>query len=514
MTMFKFCVEEGEQRGSVFALREGENLLGRSHKAQIRLRAPDVSGEHAQITVQGQAVTLRNLSSQGTWVEGERLKGAGETPLRAGQKIRVGKHTVLRLSEEGEESAALPARATEQETSGSATTPFQPTRSTLAPETTAEPVSITARNTPTGIPTDFESLMREKVQLTHWDDSTGEPDEDKTHVQKTRVADPAEIDRLTQQELWRQRRRITLILGPILAGLVALIVFWPSATPPKPLEWDQSYVDGTLEMSTNAGYRLVFPQIEKTKVKPDGNGAIFLPLGPKRDVMLTILTQEDIADRWALQETERTMQEWIRSNPDYNCGPPVSWFGGKQNGVRIWSASYTRTNPKGEKFAGRVNLWCSGGQRVVQKVELAQAQMGRAEQFLYYLYFEFPEKFEEEHWEGQAPSPGISLDLLLTQSRADLQREAPLTWANVGKQLRRLLVQAVADHRSETGEEALKLLAKLRGHERLWYSGQSLQMTNASSFRDDKLIKEIAQRCQAVFSDPADRRYSEVRKWR
>ena len=94
--MFKLHVEEGEQKGEEFALQEGDNLLGRSREAQIKLRSSDVSSRHARLSVQGQNVFVANISQYGTWVGERKLRGDESLRLEVGQLIRAGNNS-LRL---------------------------------------------------------------------------------------------------------------------------------------------------------------------------------------------------------------------------------------------------------------------------------------------------------------------------------------------------------------------------------------------------------------------------------
>jgi hypothetical protein len=103
--------------------------------------------------------------------------------------------------------------------------------------------------------------------------------------------------------------------------------------------------------------------------------------------------------------------------------------------------------------------------------------------------------------------------MLFSQIEKDLRREAPLTWGAIAKQLREVLSQSVAAKSPSDEGKALNLLADLRQQQRQWYNSQRLLVINAQRTGDAKAVATVAKRCQAVFSDPADSRYFEVRKW-
>jgi predicted component of type VI protein secretion system len=71
-----------------FQLEQGENLVGRSRSAQIRIKEPDVSGKHFIIRVEGDAISVENLSSKGIYLDDQML--FENSPVRVGQHIFAG----------------------------------------------------------------------------------------------------------------------------------------------------------------------------------------------------------------------------------------------------------------------------------------------------------------------------------------------------------------------------------------------------------------------------------------
>ena len=71
------------------ALREGENVLGRTQDAVAWLDSASVSRRHARIVVSGGSATIEDLGSKnGTCVSGRRIDGP--TPLEGGDQIELG----------------------------------------------------------------------------------------------------------------------------------------------------------------------------------------------------------------------------------------------------------------------------------------------------------------------------------------------------------------------------------------------------------------------------------------
>ncbi len=84
--------------GSVFPLRRGDNVLGRSEEASVRIEAPGVSRRHARIVVTSDGAAIEDLASKnGTFLGERRVDTAA--PLRDGDRFRLGRQLlVFRLS--------------------------------------------------------------------------------------------------------------------------------------------------------------------------------------------------------------------------------------------------------------------------------------------------------------------------------------------------------------------------------------------------------------------------------
>jgi DNA-binding winged helix-turn-helix (wHTH) protein len=73
-----------------FALREGENVIGRDEDTAVRIDSQTASRRHARIVVSGGGATLEDLGSRnGTYLGGERVTRV--RPLHDGDEIRIGR---------------------------------------------------------------------------------------------------------------------------------------------------------------------------------------------------------------------------------------------------------------------------------------------------------------------------------------------------------------------------------------------------------------------------------------
>jgi pSer/pThr/pTyr-binding forkhead associated (FHA) protein len=81
-----------------FPVMNGTTSIGRSAASDIVLKSDDyVSGQHARLTRHGGLLYVEDIdSTNGTYINGR--KAVGATPLRSGDRVRVGS-TTFRYSE-------------------------------------------------------------------------------------------------------------------------------------------------------------------------------------------------------------------------------------------------------------------------------------------------------------------------------------------------------------------------------------------------------------------------------
>lgn len=86
----------GAEVGKMYKLNEGETMLGRSHRADVRIEDDSISRLHAKVTLSGTDILIEDLgSSNGTLVNGDRV---AQAPLKDGDKIRLGETTILKFT--------------------------------------------------------------------------------------------------------------------------------------------------------------------------------------------------------------------------------------------------------------------------------------------------------------------------------------------------------------------------------------------------------------------------------
>ena len=99
----KFTFIKGKYSGGEFSIREGQKLsIGRDISSDVAIVDSKVSRNHASITArEGKLFIEDHNSTNGTYVNGEKLSPSTETELKIGSKFSVGDSTIL----VGEEAA-------------------------------------------------------------------------------------------------------------------------------------------------------------------------------------------------------------------------------------------------------------------------------------------------------------------------------------------------------------------------------------------------------------------------
>ena len=96
--------EEGERRGEVVALTGAATTFGRKPGNSVQVLDPSVSGKHAEVVVDGDQVTLRDLgSTNGSRVNGERIS---ERRLQVGDRLMLGTVELVLLDTQAAPAAA------------------------------------------------------------------------------------------------------------------------------------------------------------------------------------------------------------------------------------------------------------------------------------------------------------------------------------------------------------------------------------------------------------------------
>ncbi|MDX9792444.1 MAG: FHA domain-containing protein [Kiritimatiellia bacterium] len=529
--MLRLTVESGEPAGAACDLKPGETTLGRSRSATFRLLASDVSGLHAVVKVAGGVARLENLSQFGTRVDDQPVAGA--VALIPGQRIAIGKMTVLRVDEAGGADAEAPTggghepatRAADALTAAAAPAPA-PTRGAAPAGTRPAAVAASARATAETLADDaFSELTRSMGGVTG---QGGESEEGATRAMQTRAATPEEIEHLQELERKRVRRRLTVGLSVAIPLVMLALIFRPRRPPPEvEIEWPKdaagSYLD-QFEPAPSGGYKedgfdVCFPGNGTFKRKVIEGGMVLEGfIGRSLDVPMRVVVQEEREVRFAGLSRAAAVEDWMQQAADsggrwnFDRPSPTPAFFGRKNGIPYTRVTYLRDGD-GTWF-GVASVVLYGDRRLVARTEVPAAERMRAEKMMSVKLIRPSDAFEFAYWEGVPGTASLDESAMLRQIRADLERIAPATWAALESLLQTLLTQAVQAGHREVETEALALLVKLRERQALWFNSQKLAFDAAMMQNNWKKAEKVAEFTKAVYSRVEDQRYFDVRKWK
>ena len=105
----KFVFVNGKYTGGEFSICEGQKLsIGRDISSDVAIVDSKVSRNHASITARGGKLFIEDHNStNGTYVNGEKLSPSTETELRLGSKFSVGDSVILVGNEEAPDDNAI-----------------------------------------------------------------------------------------------------------------------------------------------------------------------------------------------------------------------------------------------------------------------------------------------------------------------------------------------------------------------------------------------------------------------
>lgn len=541
--MLKLKVERGEPAGLEYPLGEGVHVLGRSSSAQCRLASPDISGQHARVTVKAGVATVENLSRFGTRLDDVEVRGT--LPLAAGQRIAVGKSTVLAVvgsgaaagGEEGMTQAvpggaatrgtvAMPAPAGEAVT-GKAPAAEDRTRALPATRGVVPAATRPGVDAKTRAVTGAEAGSDLTSVLSRPEEG-GEASGEMTHAMQTRAASPEEIEFLRVTEQKRVKRRMTIGLLVGLPLLILVIVFRPRTPPPEiEFEWPKDkageYMDAFVPApnggAKEGGYDIGFPATPGYKKgKISGGLAIECAIGRDLNVPMRLYLQDETDKRFLGMDRKTLVEDWMTQAAasggrwNFDKPAPAVSFIGKENGIPYVRVAYQR-DAEGAWF-GVATVIRHGARRIAVRAEAPANERVRAEKILSAKFLRPSADFERSYWEPPAEPPSGAEDVLLSQVRQDMDRMAPATWAEIETLLAAVLAKSTRNGNAEVETQGLQALMRLREREALWFNSQQLAFDAAVMQGNYKKAARIAEFSKAVFSNLEDQRYYTVRKWK
>lgn len=108
MPTFQITMQRGPRAGEVVYLDKPTVVIGREATTDVIINDPEVSRNHCRLILQGTYLIQDLGSTNGTFVDGRRLKG-DSVRLRHGQQIQLGSNVILVYKEVEDEGGAVAA---------------------------------------------------------------------------------------------------------------------------------------------------------------------------------------------------------------------------------------------------------------------------------------------------------------------------------------------------------------------------------------------------------------------
>ena len=521
---YRLFFTQGSLSGKSFPLAPGASAtVGRSRSCEIRAAEPDVSGRHVLLTADSRGVSLENLSSRATQVDGATLAMGESRQLVAGQSVMLGAELGFTLQSVAA-SAGAPATRAEP----------------AAPATRAQP-SVAATNA-----TRFmESAPRTVLPPLGCDPATVAPDlyapadDSGTQALKTRMATPEELDVLRETHV-RQRRvktgAYTFVGALVLAGLSVLYMMFANRpaeallTLPKDAAGKEIRANAYLD--ENGPLRLNHPgsgQFEVTR--PDADSLVVdCWVGREGDVPLRLeLLRHVPPDNGALHATRAELfANWLADGQIQWTTPPEflrdNDFIGRENGIRceLYKYKRIREDATGAKqdWTGLLAFFRSREACYFYLCELPSQEEFRGSRLIETpsLFLVATTPFVTRHWEGlpRAEQDDRPAAQLQREWEALIQTGKSADWERIERYLTSALIQTWPSRGEEPQkslhENALATLEKSRGVKRQRAQQLLARRITAAALKEPKPGAEIDREAREYFNSPDDARYFRVRK--
>lgn len=518
--MVRYLVYVNQEKLREDTLGPGEHLAGRSHTADIRLTAPDISGKHLRIEVTQDGVFAENLSSHGTLRKGIPLDG--RVKLEDGDVLGISKSTELHFEiretavprEESESETVIPGSSSDTKAGTGISKPIQ----------TAEPKDRDQTRIP------GNSSPEEKPNSP---ESPAEPesgDVQKTDVMHTRLASLEEMNLLRSADRKRATGKVfKYAFGAILVIAVLILLYSLRAAPKEAnLSWPlgpDGYELGAFADPGNGGHKagefsLAYPNIKgKTKLEQKNQMiAISTRFGKDASVPLRIFFIQKKSDEFLTRNRKAVFASMIadlrKDQRHWNLAQISDvFFIGSGNGLPCLSCEYRREDD-GQSWYGEILFFRTGNRAYLRLAETLVSERARGQNFISGTPFlKFSPQYLQKHWEGYPGwKSGANPEVMLDEVSRHLSKQAPFEWGRTYLLLQNTLMESLKTGNRNLEKTALTQLQRLRSMQTIWYNSQKIQYQTARLNNDRHQENAILELCKTVFSSPDDLRYFTLRR--
>ena len=513
--MVRYLVYVNQEKLREDILAPGEHLAGRSHTADIRLTAPDISGKHLRIEVMPDGVFAENLSSHGTLRKGVSLNG--RVKLEDGDVLTISKSTELRFEIR---ETSIPRSESESESETVIPGNPNPEPVPTAKQEDRDQTRIPGNTSPEGKADTPEPLPEEPESA----------EVQKTDVMHTRLASLEEMDLLRSADRKRATGKVFKYVFGIFLIVAVLILLYSLRSAPKeanlswPLGPDGREL-GAFADPGNGGHKagefsLAFPSIKgKTKLEQKNQMiAISTRFGKDASVPLRIFFIQKKSDSFLTQDRKSVFATMIadlqKGQRHWNLAQISDvFFIGSGNGLPCLSCEYRR-EADGQSWYGEILFFRTGNRAYVRLAETLVSERARGQNFISGTPFlKISPQYLQKHWEGY---PGWKSrgnpEAMLDEVSRHLSKQAPFEWGRTYLLLQNTLMEGLMTGNRNLEKTALTQLQRLRSMQTIWYNSQKIKYQTARLNNDRHQENAIMELCKTVFSSPDDLRYFTLRR--
>lgn len=566
-------ITTGADGGKTWLLHPGENLLGRSRTAHIRVPNDDVSGKQCLIIINpddGSAM-LKNLSTRGTKLDGKLISDTSELTLQ--QIISAGKDLEFVFTTEADDeveqdeiSSNKTEHGEEENSDATSYTCFfgnepasekdntdsfktSPGEGNHTPATRMaqgfEKISSDSEPTSSEQGATHSEMFDKNSDDTHADTTGGalfmDDDIDKTnvnetHMVQTRMANMDEINFIKGQIKKQQQNRFYMkfILFALVAGL--LLVVWKLRAPQheRVVSWPRNaegaFNTGFISPFDNGtqqgGFDMYYPLWDipgYTEVDTSVPDTVIIKtfLGKRADVRLNITLTKEKSESFIHEKRADALENALvrlaasgdglyNIDRNYRREFLVPPFGDSENGLVCDIVTYQR-ELDGHAWAGVLRFFRNADTLYMIRSEVPAEEKHRAIGILVSdSFINISHAFIRKHWEGSDDYPKNDMNRQMIWVRNELNRKAPMQMPRLEIAVKALLAQALSENNEKAYKDAMALLLTLRRYQQEWYKMQRLKWFAATRERNSTKRMKIRSESEAVFTIKEDKRNYDI----
>lgn len=566
MTMnYYIRVISKESPAQKFKLEQGETLVGRSRSADIRIKEPDVSGKHFIVRLEGDQLSVENLSSKGIHLDEQML--FENSPVKSGQRIFAGDSLECIIEDEdlseandaltftsagigetgginetapgAQGSADISHNDTDNVTRGSHnsvhTSDSHNTGDSyhtgnISYHTSDSHNTNDSYNTNDSVNTN-DSHNTGDSQNTGDSHNTGDSQNTggsrDTVAGKTRVATPAEIQYLKEQKKNRvsRLRFVRMVLLVLVCIAVVALFFWRTEKPREQGIWPRK-ADGKFSSAmahypglgvNEGGFALYYPKFSDTKSEVKGSViTVSTSLGADGDIPFSLRMEVLSGKKFLASTMLDNLKEWMGRR---GTSAENRWmferlsgaeFFGDENGLPSAMVPYVREEGK-QTWYGTVRIFRYADRAYILQAEVPFEYRSRTEKTIEKTSFLlFSKKFVQNHWDGGVPAVKANWELL-REIKSQLPNASPIRLARMARTVNGLLIDTSLSGDIEKHNFAKELLLLLRNEQNLCYNAMKIRYINARLERNSAAALRIKDESAAIFPLSNDKRYYDIR---